>query len=184
MLAPRKVLWSTPSSAVQKAFEVVPLSESDVIVDLGCGDGRVLLEWAKLYSRQKAQSSTSTKSTKSEDPTFIGIDTDRERIDAAIITWKEALKLDQIDATTSGEFRCANALVDGLWKDSATIIFLYLTPRGMRKLRPIMDECSNLRYVVSYMNVLPDAKLLKCERIAVPHQPDSAWPLYIYQFQD
>ena len=114
----------------------------------------------------------------------MGIDTDRERIQTAEYSWKEALRTSQIDSRISGHFHCANALADGFWKESATVLYLYLTPRGMRQLRPVLDECPKLRIVVSYMNTLPDAKLLAREVISVSHQPDAAWPLYIYQLRD
>ena len=40
MLAPRKTLWSTPDAVIDKAIEVVshPLTESDCVLDIGCGD--------------------------------------------------------------------------------------------------------------------------------------------------
>ncbi|KAL7471598.1 hypothetical protein ACHAXS_011905 [Conticribra weissflogii] len=46
MLAPRKKLWSTPSSAVDIALELADLDEHDVVYDIGCGDGRVLIQLA------------------------------------------------------------------------------------------------------------------------------------------
>ena len=193
MLAPRKVLWSTPTSAVQKAFDVLPLSESDVVVDIGCGDGKVLLEWATLYSaahltnckldENSASTAAVTTTAASTFPTFVGIDLDQERIHTAKCAWRRSLNASDINSQISGLFHCANALADGFWKDSVTVLYLYLTPRGVRRLRPILEECSNLRVVISYMNMLPDAKLLARELISVPHQPGAAWPLYIYQFQ-
>jgi len=207
MLAPRKVLWSTPDAAVRRAFELVPLCEADTVVDIGCGEGRVLLEWAKLVCNDNSDITATSKRSRSI--TFVGIDTDPERIQAANRAWQEAVKAEQIgggagdtsptDASGSGgggikimacyrQFHCANAITNpSLWK-SATVLYLYLTPRGMRQLRPLLDECLQLRYVVSYMNALPDAAALLLleqnrERVRVPHQPDAAWPLYIYKFR-
>ena len=188
MLAPRKILWSSPSSAVQRAYTVSPLSESDVVVDIGCGDGKVLLQWAILYSANQnpdenccATATATAPDTTPKGPSFIGIDMDSVRIQTAEYSWKEAMLARQIDSRISSQFHCANALADGFWKDSATVLYLYLTPRGMRQLRPVLDECPKLRLVISYMNTLADAKLLAREVISVPHQPDAAWPLYIYQ---
>lgn len=206
MLAPRRVLWSTPSAAVQRAFEVVPLSESDVVVDIGCGDGRVLLEWAKLCcsvaqsddeERGEAPDATTTSSTgtpsnRNNGLTFIGIDTDPERIQAAERAWEEAVLAEQIDPGISHRFHCANAVADPALWGSATVLYAYLTPRGMRRMRPLLlpsdDEdrrrcCPNLRRAVSYVNALPGADPLRRERIAVPHQPGAAWPLYVYRFR-
>ena len=199
MLAPRKVLWSTPDAAVRRAFELVPLCEADTVVDIGCGEGRVLLEWAKLVCNNNSDATSKSRSIN-----FVGIDTDPERIQVANRAWQEAVKAEQIGggagdtspADTSGssgikvmayhQFHCANAITNlSLWK-SATVLYVYLTPRGMRQLRPLLDQCSQLRYVVSYMNALPDAAALleqHRERIRVPHQPDAAWPLYVYKFR-
>lgn len=48
MLAPRRVLWSSPTEVVQEALDLVgPLSSDDRVVDLGCGDGRFLIGVAK-----------------------------------------------------------------------------------------------------------------------------------------
>lgn len=48
MLAPRKKLWSTPSSAIDIALEFAELDMDDVVYDVGCGDGRVLIQMAAM----------------------------------------------------------------------------------------------------------------------------------------
>ena len=47
MLAPRKTLWSTPGVGVEAACELLRLGTPDKVIDVGCGDGRFLLEAAK-----------------------------------------------------------------------------------------------------------------------------------------
>ena len=49
MLAPRKKLWSTPSSAVDIALDFADLGADDVVYDVGCGDGRVLIQMADMF---------------------------------------------------------------------------------------------------------------------------------------
>ena len=198
MLAPRKVLWSTPEEAVRRASELVPLSDSDTVVDVGCGDGRVLLEWAKLHyalSSSAAEGNETAESASSSEPrrltTFVGIDTDPERIQTAERAWQKAVQAGQIDPMkVSSQFHCANAIsTEGcsLWVKTANVLYLYLTPHGLRRLRPLLDDCPNVRNVVSYMNPLPDVPTAVAEpprrkRITVPHQPEAAWPLYVYKF--
>jgi len=49
MLAPQKKLWSTPSSAVDIALDFADLGADDVVYDVGCGDGRVLIQMADMF---------------------------------------------------------------------------------------------------------------------------------------
>ena len=57
MLAPRKTLWSTPISAINHIESWIPQLRDgvDCICDIGCGDGRILLEWSKRYSTKLFQ---------------------------------------------------------------------------------------------------------------------------------
>ena len=152
--------------AVKAIQEVVKLSDSDVVVDIGCGDGHVLIHWATLISPSKAA------------PTFVGIDVDAERIQRCRSCWNEEVAKGRIRADIRCEFHTANALdqVD-LWKH-ATVVFVYLTPRGLRLLRPLLPRNITL---ISYMNPAPDLLLLERKLIEVSHQPGSAWPLYFYK---
>lgn len=211
MLAPRKILWSTPDAAIDVIHTVLKLNHSDTVVDLGCGDGRVLLRWAELYSRSMKMPPTSEafacdervaeyKAQEVTGPTFVGIDIDPERITSAERALADAVEIHCIDASVTVKFYCANAIdCLHLWRDVATILYVYLTPRGMRKLGLLLqDRDRNARVVqsrignsplsttshltiVSYMNTLSNAQLIQRERIAVPHQPDTAWPLYFYK---
>ena len=50
MLAPRKKLWSTPPEVLEKALELLDLrggEGGDVLYDIGCGEGRVIIEAAR-----------------------------------------------------------------------------------------------------------------------------------------
>jgi hypothetical protein len=196
MLAPRKVLWSTPDAAIEKMFEIVPLDGGDVVVDLGCGDGRVLLRWAELYTaasdqvtRRRSDDKSTSNSHTTSMPTFVGIDVDPERIQAAEAVWMQSVSTQRIAANIPHQFYCANAVEkQELWRDTATVLYVYLTARGMRQVRPLLNHGDqnyetrqNLRVVVSFMNPLSNANLVRRERVLVPHQPDAAWPLYFYK---
>jgi hypothetical protein len=193
MLAPRKVLWSTPDAAIKKIFETVPLSGNDVVVDLGCGDGRVLLQWAEMYTAAFAQrleeltpSDDETTKVERKIPTFVGIDIDPERIHVVETAWLEAVLSQRIAANIPYQFHCANAVEQlQLWQPKATVLYVYLTPRGMRQLRALLDRdeagSTSILRVVSYMNPLPEATLIRRDCVVVPHQPDAAWPLYFYK---
>lgn len=44
MLAPRKKLWSTPQEVLEKAIELLDIKSTDVVYDVGAGDGRFIIE--------------------------------------------------------------------------------------------------------------------------------------------
>ena len=48
MLAPRKKLWSSPDVAVDAAVRLLRPLPTDVVYDIGCGDGRFLVTCALL----------------------------------------------------------------------------------------------------------------------------------------
>ena len=47
MLAPRKKLWSAPKEVVRSAIKLLELDDNDILLDIGCGDGRVMIEAAQ-----------------------------------------------------------------------------------------------------------------------------------------
>jgi cyclopropane fatty-acyl-phospholipid synthase-like methyltransferase len=48
MLAPRQKLWSTPEPAIDIALDYANLTVNDIVYDVGCGDGRVLIRMASM----------------------------------------------------------------------------------------------------------------------------------------
>ena len=63
MLAPRKKLWSTPVPVIDAASRFLGLTIEDVLYDVGCGDGRVLVHLASTTPCRR----------------FVGIEIDRDR---------------------------------------------------------------------------------------------------------
>jgi hypothetical protein len=200
MIAPRKTLWSTPDAVIQRiaaALVVDCLTDNtnEVLVDLGCGDGRVLLQLAELYTSYYCDNNNKIFSNDNKNKKrlpfirFIGIDTDQDRIRYAQESWQKAISstnetISTIDTNiVECQFHCANAVIDvHLWINDATIVYCYLTPRGMRLVQSLLQQHSQhqVRMVISYMNELPHgAVLYKKERISV--QTGTAWPLYFYK---
>jgi hypothetical protein len=195
MLAPRQTLWTTPAEVVTAAIRAIPLrTTGDVVVDVGCGEGAVLLQWAReLQIVPRRTTTTTTTTTTNEesnsssssssgitstsnvvrDVTFIGIDVEERRIEAARAAWeslraelKASLQQQQqqqqpppgrtttntattvVTTTTTPPspglvpnitmtFICGNALeCRPLWQPRATVLFVYLIPRGLRVLLP------------------------------------------------
>jgi hypothetical protein len=197
MLAPRKTLWSTPDAVVDRVLQWVPL-EGDIVCDIGCGDGKVILQWASTYSQVGKQPDDCNTETLL--PSFVGIDIDAVRIQEAEAAVTEARAKGSINPGISISFHCANALeATHLFQGKATVFFLYLIPRGLRKIKPVLlppqkqtkvggkidssiqkKEILHQVRVVTYMSPLPDETPDRRESIPVPHQPGAAWPLYLY----
>ena len=167
MLAPRKKLWSTPDVAVEAAIRLLsPLSPDDVVYDIGCGDGRFLVECA----RQKGCR-------------CVGIEIDEPRAAEARNKVREA-GLEHLVA-----IRVGNALEADF--SEATAIFLYLVPRGLRIMLPLLRAHPTARRVVTYMKGFKEGRwgdgedvpeLLQVEKVSPPHQPGAQWPLYLFEF--
>ena len=170
MLAPRKTLWKTPQAAIDRAVAWCgPLRDEDVVVDLGCGDGTTLVHWAK-------HTATTTRAR------FVGIDIEATRITDARSNWDEAVRQGEISAETPVLFYCGNALQADVWKD-ATVLFLYLIPRGLRQIIPLLKQMTHPIRVVSYMAPLPGEQPVHKETVQLDHQPDARWPIYYYNLE-
>lgn len=187
MLAPRKTLWSTPQAVLEQAVAWCgPLQPKDCVCDIGCGDGRCLVQWATMYSvtlRDKQSSSPSSSEDKdsSTSACFIGIDIDANRIQQAKQAWQQAVEKGVIDARIKAEFHCQNALEAYDIFCRATIIFLYLIPRGLRQIKPLLLQIPNAIQVVTYMSPLPAETPIYKQCIKIPHQPNAEWPIYAYR---
>ncbi|KAE9023420.1 hypothetical protein PF010_g4335 [Phytophthora fragariae] len=168
MLAPRKTLYSTPLSAFRRALELVRVGESDVVYDLGCGDGRLLVEAARSFGVRA-----------------VGVEIDPKRAQEA----RDAAAASGVGHLVT--VHEANALEFDIPAD-ATVVFLFLIGRGLSYVRlvwPKLEKLSNCR-VVTYLYRIPS--LTPVERHLVPAKErapeqgedpmDVAFPVYIYHF--
>ena len=164
MLAPRKKLWSTPRSCIEAVVEWGSITRDDILYDVGCGDGRVLLTIAELLKDEAPRK-------------MVGIEIDQKRAEEAksnILAAKASL-----DAGIEIDILCANALeID---YNEATILFLYLIPRGLRMIKPILQKNRHELRVITYIAGFDDEKPDKVHK--VQHQNGSAWPIYFYRLQ-
>ena len=158
MLAPRDTLWSTPGEGVAVACDLLRLTSADTVYDVGCGDGRFLVEAAKRGA------------------TCVGVEIDAARA-------AEARAAVEAAGVSDG---AAVVVGNGLEVDlsGATAVFLYLIPRGLRLIAPRLLEVARARplRVVSYMAPLPGVGPPAKKATCTPaHQPSAAWPLYLYE---
>ena len=109
----------SPTEVVDEMLKLAKVQKDDVVYDLGCGDGRIVIAAAKKYGVKG-----------------LGVDIDPKRIDEARINAKEAGVEDKV------EFREQDLFKTDL--RNATIVMLYLhydlnlrlRPKLMKELRP------------------------------------------------
>ena len=166
MLAPRKTLWSTPKSVIDEAADLAVIEPNDVVYDVGCGDGRVLLHLASKPNTARS---------------FIGIEINVERAQLA----RENIQSKILSREINIDIRCENAL-DVKDYAKATVIFLYLIPRGLRLIKPLLiaaaKEKGGCIRVITYMSPFENIKFIKRVFCKVDHQPSACWPVYLYHF--
>jgi SAM-dependent methyltransferase len=101
----------TPQPIVDKMLELAKVDKKDVLYDLGCGDGRIVITAAKEHGARG-----------------VGYDINPVRIKEAKQNAKEAGVTDKV------EFRVGDLFEADFSK--ATVVTLYLLPDVNRKLRP------------------------------------------------
>lgn len=105
----------TPQDVVERMLELAAVTRDDVVYDLGCGDGRLVITAARKYGARG-----------------VGIDIDPERIAES-----------QANAKAAGvEHLVTFQLQDALTADvtPATVVTLYLLSSSNLKLRPLLTR--------------------------------------------
>ena len=101
----------TPQSVVDKMLDLAKVQKNDVVYDLGCGDGRIVITAAKRYG-----------------VTGVGIDIDPERIQESKQNAEREGVADQV------QFFQKNLFDTDI--SDASVLMLYLLPQINLKLRP------------------------------------------------
>ncbi len=105
----------TPMAVVEKMLEMAEVDETDILYDLGCGDGRIVILAATKYGVRG-----------------IGIDIDPQRIKEANVAAKKA------GVEKMVEFRLGD--VTKVDFSNATVVTLYLLEESNELLRPLFDQ--------------------------------------------
>jgi tRNA G37 N-methylase Trm5 len=101
----------TPKRVVERMLQMAKVGKNDIVYDLGCGDGRLVITAAKKHGARG-----------------VGIDIDPARIHEARTNAKAANVEQRV------EFILGDLFLTDLSK--ATVVTLYLLPRINRQLRP------------------------------------------------
>jgi SAM-dependent methyltransferase len=129
MITPRILVWAvrsaapqklapyvqTPPEVVDRMLQLAGVGRDDVVYDLGCGDGRLVITAAKKYGARG-----------------VGIDFDLNRVKESQANAKRA------GVETLVQFRQQDALTVDV--SPATVVTLYLLTSSNLKLRPILTK--------------------------------------------
>ncbi len=131
----------TPQQVVEKMLELAQVTSKDLVYDLGCGDGRIVITAAKKYGARG-----------------VGIDIDPERI-----------KESQANAKQAGVEKLVTfKLEDAMTADvsEATVVTLYLLSSSNAMLRPILTkQLKPGARIVSHAFSMGDWQPLKTETV-------------------
>ena len=121
----------TPMIVVERMLELGEVNAQSVLYDLGCGDGRIVVQAAKKYGARG-----------------VGIDIDPVRIEESM----ENAKKEGVEGLV--EFRLGDVMKVDF--SEATIITLYLLPESNEILRPLLEKfLKEGTFVVSHNYYIP-----------------------------
>jgi ubiquinone/menaquinone biosynthesis C-methylase UbiE len=129
----------TPPSAVERMVEMAGVRAGDLVYDLGCGDGRIVIAAAK---QQKIKA--------------VGVDIDPERVAES----RENVRTAGLESLV--EIRQAD--VFDLDLSEADVVFLYLTPRLNARLMPQLRKLKPGARIISYEFDMGNAKPVEVVR--------------------
>jgi len=121
----------TPMVVVERMLELAEVNAQSVLYDLGCGDGRIVVQAAKKYGARG-----------------VGIDIDPVRIEESM----ENAKKEGVESLV--EFRLGDVMKVDL--SEATVVTLYLLPESNEILRPLLEKyLKEGTFVVSHNYYIP-----------------------------
>lgn len=127
---PDVVFWATPDPMVDKMLELAKVTKNDLVYDLGCGDGRILIRAAKLYGAHAYGAEIDAKLVKqaNENAKKAGVG--------------DLVKVEQRDIFT-------------LDLTPATVVTLYLLPWMNEKLIPQLAKLAPGSRIIAYQFPIP-----------------------------
>lgn len=139
--SPDVIFVPTPNDVVNKMLEMAKVTAKDVVYDLGCGDGRIVITAAQRYGCRG-----------------VGIDIDPERIREATENVQKAKVADKVKFIQGDLFEADIS--------EATVVTLYLLTELNLKLRPkLMKDLRPGTRVVSHAFSMGDWKPERTEHV-------------------
>ena len=147
----------TPMVVVEKMLELAMVDQSDVVYDIGCGDGRIVIMAAEKYGARG-----------------VGIDIDPRRIKQS----KEGAKNAGVEELV--EFRLGDATEMDI--SEASVVTLYLLPESNELLRPQLEK--QLKpgvYVVSHNYSIPSWEEKEVEAASMKDEKGKDHTIFLYK---
>jgi hypothetical protein len=147
----------TPMFVVEKMLEMAHVDGEDILFDLGCGDGRIVIAAAEKYGARG-----------------VGIDIDPMRISESIANAILAGVEDRV------EFLQQDVMKIDFSK--ATILALYLLPESLEMLRPLFEHMlAPGTYVVSHNYSIPGWQEKEVDYVSLEEDRDRIHTIYVYR---
>jgi ribosomal protein L11 methylase PrmA len=138
-------------------LQMAKVDGSDVLYDLGCGDGRIVITAAKKYGARG-----------------VGVDIDPDRI-------RESLRgAEEAGVANLTEFRLEDATKTDL--SEATVLALYLLPESNALLRPKFEKQLKLgTYVVTHNYRIPGWEEKEIDAVSMEDLRGKNHTIFLYQ---
>lgn len=147
----------TPETVVDKMLELAKVGPNDVLYDLGCGDGRIVITAAKKFGTRG-----------------VGLDLDARRIDEA-----NAGAL-QAGVEKLVEFRVQDVMKSDF--SAASVVTLYLLPESNSLLRPLLEaQLKPGATVVSHNYSIPGWQSKETGYATLPDEKGQEHTIYVYK---
>ena len=144
---PDVIFVPTPQKLVDRMLELAEVKKGDVVYDLGCGDGRIVVTAAKKYGVKA-----------------IGFDIDPARIQEALAN----VRTNHVEHLVT----IKEADIFTLDLSPASVVTLYRLPDLNVRLMPQLAKLKPGSRIVSHDFDMRGAKPVKTERVAVPSEEE------------
>ena len=146
----------TPMNVVEKMLEMAEVDKDDIIYDIGCGDGRIVITAAKEFGARG-----------------VGIDIDPQRIKESKAGAKQAGVEDLVD------FLQEDATKVDL--SEATVVTMYLLPESNALMIPQLEKLKPGALVVTHNYHIPGWEDKEVESIDVQDITGSEHSIFVYR---
>jgi len=147
----------SPMIVVEKMLEMAKVDKNDIVFDLGCGDGRIVIMAARKHGAHG-----------------VGIDFDPRRIEESTAGAREA------GVEHLVEFRLEDAMKADISK--ATVVTLYLYTKSNERLRPLLEKKLKAGvYVVCHNYKIPGWEKKEIDFFSILDSDGEEHYIYLYQ---